>query len=190
MTASHVLEQLPLWVGGDLAEADAAAVQAHLDRCPDCRAAAQALAGSRDWLLEDSVAPFTAEDRLSLRAEVMARIRAEHPRRLRSWPRWLLAAAALGWFLLPQGPPRPAPAAVAQRPQPAPLPVPLPVPDPPSPIPVHRVRRPPVPPTPPDLSEPALARIELQTDNPNIRIIWLARSTAPVAPPDERGNPS
>lgn len=189
MTASHVLEQLPLWVGGDLAEVEAAAVQAHLDRCPDCRAAAQSLAESRAWLLEDAVPPFTAEDRVRLRAEVMAQIRAEKPGRVQLWPRLLLAAAVLGWILLSQGSPRPVPPSVAQRREPVALP--LVVPDPASaPVPVRRIRRPPVPPAPPEVPETALARIELQTDNPNIRIIWLARSTAPVAPPDERGNPS
>ena len=189
MTELHVVDRLSLWVGGDLAENDRDAVQAHLDRCPECRAAARALTESRAWLLQDSVPPFTAEDRLSLRADVMARIRAEHPRRLRSWPQLLLAAAALGGVLLYQNRPRPEPPSVAQRPAPAALPVPAP--DPPSPaIPVHRVRRHPSPIIPTEVPELALARIELQTDNPNIRIIWLARSTAPVAPPDQRVNPS
>lgn len=208
MTDRHVLDRLPLWVGGDLDPQEMAAVDAHLAACPNCRAAAEAFRQSRVWLTADEGIPFGAGDRAALRAEVMARLRA-HPQRasLRSWirPALALAAAALLLGIVLPALRRPpsvgaAPRTAAARPDAGPAGPSTPTsPDPrPRATPAaslmapSRARRPrdPLPlnalPDPDAPPQDGPARIELQTSNPNVRIIWLARTQAPsddLAPP-------
>jgi hypothetical protein len=187
---SHVLDLLPLWVEGDLNGTEQAAVDSHLAVCPACRSAAEQLKTSQAWLREAMAAPFDASDQGRLRRRVMDQIRTEIPakpvRRLTVRPALLAACAAtllvatLVWrrgrgddggapLLLPSPLPE-----VVQPPTP---------PDPPS----NRVDRQTAslhhprgrPASKPDLEptpqgEPT--RIEFQTADPNIRIIWLAQA--------------
>ncbi|NWJ40203.1 MAG: zf-HC2 domain-containing protein [Geothrix sp.] len=178
----HVLDQLPLWVEGDLDATDRTAVDHHLAQCPDCRSAAEDLRASQIQLREAMASPFDAADRERLRHQLMAQVRAETaakpPRRLIPRSALLAACAAsllLTVFLWRQGPtiavpqPTAAPRAPRQPPQP------------PSTMAVRQD-----PPTPhtrgpaasPREASPAAgpARIEFQTADPTIRIIWLAQS--------------
>ena len=178
----HVLHQLPLWVESDLDAADMAVVDHHLAQCPDCRSAAENLRASQIQLREAMVSPFGASDRERLRRQVVAQIRAEGAdKSVRSLLRHsaLLAACAasllLAVFLWRQGP-----AAVAPEPTSAPKGHQHPA----QPPPALAVRQ---DPSPPRTRGPAASarvaqppagptRIEFQTADPTIRIIWLAQS--------------
>lgn len=182
---SHVLDLLPLWAGDDLGTAEMAAVDRHLEGCPACRAAAEDLRASRAWLREAMAAPFGVADHARLRRALMDRVAAE-PRPRPLSPRMrisLLAAAALllaslTWALRqPQptapvaGPAVPEPALPGSKPA---LPQPHPLAARATPAPARRTpasarEEPPSPPATP-------ARIEFQTADPNIRIIWLAQA--------------
>lgn len=191
MTTRHIHDLLPLWAGGDLPERETEEVRAHLADCPDCRAEAEAYRSAVAWLRTSAEEPFTAVERADLRRAVMDRIRPQPGHRTPRSARWLLPAAAallLGISLVPwlrraatlQAPTvargmdpastpavahavahaaahaaAPGPAVVAARPRPS-------RPD------FHLASR-----------EAAVSRIEFQTANPNIRIIWLARASAP-----------
>lgn len=186
MTMRHVLDRLPLWVAGDLSERDAETVQEHLDHCPDCRTAAEALRTSQAWLREALAPPFDAADHAALREAVMARVRSEpSPRRIsRLTPRTVLLAAGAAALLiaaliplrhrLPAAPPSIASTVSPPAARPLPLPPFHPVPNPPTPLRLGRVR-----PTSRTRTEPASgpARIEFQTSDPALRIIWLAQAT-------------
>lgn len=180
MTRPHVLDQLPLWVEGDLAAPELEAVERHLADCPACREAADQLRQSQAWLREALASPFEAEDRARLRAAVMAHLATPPPAPRRFLvPSALLAAAAallvavLTWHPHAEGPglaPPPAP----HPPQTAPSPAPEPPKPPPGPRPQARSR----PDPQPDLAPAGgPARLEFQTADPTIRIIWLAQAT-------------
>jgi len=186
----HVLDQLPLWVEGDLDAASLAAVEHHLAQCPGCAAAAGDLRASQIRLREASTSPFDTSDRARLRRQVMAKVRSEAAarpvRRLAIRPALLAACAAslllaaLVWRRghdlqggAPQLMPPPLPEAV--------------LPSSPPELPSNTVRRQAAshphprgrPASNHDLEaapqgEPT--RIEFQTANPNIRIIWLAQA--------------
>ncbi len=182
----HVLDQVPLWVEGDLDPSELAAVDTHLDQCPECREAAERLRQSQAWLREAMASPFDASDQERLRQTVMEQIRAEAtPRPVRRFvtrPALLAACAAtllmatLTWRQThsvvppsssdsrPSLPPALPPAAedVAQAHS-----------TPVRAAPLHATRVPEVV-LPPPREEPA--RIEIQTPNPNVRIIWLAQA--------------
>ncbi|MDE3032332.1 MAG: zf-HC2 domain-containing protein [Acidobacteriota bacterium] len=186
MSTRHVLDRLPLWLEGDLPEREAEAIQNHLNHCPDCQAAAERLRTSQAWLREALAPPFDAADHAALREAVMAQVRsAPSPRRLsRLVPRAALlaagAAALLIAVLIPLRRRLPAPLPqVASAPS---LPPAHPLPPPPSrsapnsSIPLQMTRNHPLrmarvePP-------PGPTRIEFQTSDPSIRIIWLAQAT-------------
>ncbi len=197
MMTAHVLERLPLWVEGDLAAGEASAVQAHLPQCPACLAAAGALRESQTWLKEADAPPFTFEERQQFRREVMARIQADPPRKRRDATMilkvrpFLLAAAALGLFLVMKGLQRRASeplVLVAEKAQPQVQPAqPEPLPSPPSARIVHpRTVHLSSSASPAETSaslETTPSRIEFQTSNPQIRIIWLARAEGASAEP-------
>jgi len=90
----HVTEKLPLWVSGDLSEQEMLSVQAHLDSCPACSSEAQAYSETLSWLREPVEAPFTQEELLAVRNSVMAKIRKPEVSNARRFMPWLLAAAA------------------------------------------------------------------------------------------------
>lgn len=189
----HVLQQLPLWVGGDLDAERLAAVEHHLTQCPGCASAAGDLRASQHLLREATTSPFDASDQERLRRQLMARVRAEATarpaRRVLPWASLLAASAAslllaaLWW--------RQAPATAVPKPTPGPGAVPLLMPPPQAmatrqnPAPTRTrgpsaLARETLPPSVP-------ARIEFQTADPTIRIIWLAQkqSLAETSPPTE-----
>ncbi|HJW09484.1 MAG TPA: zf-HC2 domain-containing protein [Holophagaceae bacterium] len=194
MTSPHVLDQLPLWVEGDLPRPELEAVEQHLAGCLDCREAAHQLRQSQAWLRESLASPFEAADHARLQAAVMARLAtaAPAPRRFLAPSAFLAAAAALLVAVLTWHPraagPRLAPPPEPHPPQAAPNLGPIPsdaspgtAPSPgPGPRPQARSR--PAPPPDP-ISQPdptpqgGPARLEFQTADPTIRIIWLAQAT-------------
>ncbi len=194
MTAQHVLDRLPLWVGGDLDEAATAEVDAHLAACERCSAAAQALQKSQAWLKEASEAPFDEADHAALRRSVMARLQAEPEAslldRIQAFlrgSRLLLAAAAAllcavaTWARLHPGQMPGAPAVATQVPTPvvapaAPIKTGTPLPAQPTRPQLARVHARPLPTPATAAPDQGPARIELQTSNPHIRIIWLAKA--------------
>lgn len=185
----HVLDQLPLWVEGDLSGLDTETVQAHLDLCGSCRAAAEQLRTSQAWLREALVPPFAPIDHENLRRAVIVQIRMEaaaQPVRRLARPALLAACAAsllvgtLVWrqehaavTLPPLGTPSALPAEPATQAAPA-------IPPPMVRQGAARVARLKVPlrkseePASPPVEGPV--RIEFQTADPNVRIIWLAQA--------------
>lgn len=102
MTSFHVIEDLPLWVEGDLPEAETLRISEHLTECPSCRAVAEALQESQSWLKDAPPLPFDETDFAALRQDVLARLAAEAPARtharvfrLTTWGSLLATAAAL-----------------------------------------------------------------------------------------------
>lgn len=176
----HVLDQLPLWAGSDLEAAEMTAVDRHLEECPTCRAAAEDLRTSQAWLQEAMAPPFGVADHARLRRAVMDRVEVEprpRPRPPRLRPSLLAAAALLlasfTWALHRPRPVALVPVAGPAVPEPAP-PDPKPAPLQPHPLAI-RVAPAPVRPEPPTASA-GPTRIEFQTADPTIRIIWLAQA--------------
>ena len=190
MKTSHVLAQLPLWVEGDLDHPELAAIEAHLADCAACRLAAEHLKTSQDWLREATTPPFDASDRSRLRRSVMDQIYAEaaaQPSRRFPLRSALLAACAASLFVgmlvwrqergaeLQVSPPVASslPNVVGQPTQTDPHSI---LADP-RPSPSGRAHHLPIrgqeSESPPP-GEPA--RIEFQTADPTIRIIWLAQA--------------
>jgi anti-sigma factor RsiW len=189
MTTNHVLEQLPLWIEGDLSAQASDAVQAHLADCPTCHATAERLRTSQLWLKEAMEPPFEASDLVDLRQNVMGQLRQEQVtppvRGLAVRPTLLAACAAvllvagLAWrqertLAVP---------APAQKPVTSPIADAVPLHPDPSPVQLARIH-------PGDIqarirpkktAETApshgLARLEFQIPDSNIRIIWLAQAT-------------
>ena len=194
MTDRHVLDQLPLWIAGDLDAPETEAVQAHLDQCPDCRIAAGRLRDSQAWLRDALEPPFDAADHARLREAVLVQVlQAEPPGRAsRLGPRAALlatAAAALlilalshPWRQAPPASPLPAPPALAGTTVPAPQATAQTTPPRPAPLRLARAR--PAPREAAD-ADTGPARIEFQTSDPTVRIIWLAQAT-----PSTDSNPS
>ena len=193
MTNRHVLNRLPLWIAGDLDATETEAVQAHLDQCPDCRIAADRLSESRAWVRETLEPPFDAADHVRLREAILVQVRlAEPPHRAsRLRPRAALlatAAAALlvltlshPWHQAPPASPLPAPPALAGTTT-VPAPQATARTAPPRPAPLRLARARPAPREATD-ADTGPARIEFQTSDPTVRIIWLARAT-PHPEPD------
>ena len=200
MTTPHVLNQLPLWIEGDLSEAEARPVSDHLESCPSCRACAEALRESQTWLKDVPPLPFEDPDFAQVRRRVLEQLATDStaPARIKRAPQtlWrplLVAAASLLFILLASRgnlqKPQPVialPPPPSQAPEPPPTPSLPPVPTTPrvthgpspnpGPIPLPRPSQGAEP-----LKEPPTTaiRIELQTPNPNIRIIWLPNSSEP-----------
>ena len=185
MTMPHVLDRLPLWIEGDLEAADMAAVDRHLSQCPACQEAAEGLRASQAWVRESTTSPFDAADHGHLRRQVMGRIRAEaRPiRRLHLRPALMAAAALLLAVLVWQQPGGREGTPLPSDPLPSPLEVPpssaraaRPEPPPPATSLPHPRGR---PASKADLESPPQSeptRIEFQTADPTIRIIWLAQA--------------
>lgn len=177
----HVLDRLPLWVGGDVEVSEAAAIEAHLAQCESCRAEADALRRSQAWLKDAGVPPFGAEDREALRRAVLAQV-ASAPSVGRRWVGWGAAALAAASILLLTLSRKAVPAPEALAPH---LATAEPLRPAPESVPPIRVARRHAPPPRPELvrtAGPGASRIEIQTANPRIRIIWLARATQPDSP--------
>lgn len=74
MSCTQYENLLPLYAGGDLPEADAAALRAHLVLCPDCQALLNAYSESLAWLQHSSLPQFEEQVYSELRAAVHADI--------------------------------------------------------------------------------------------------------------------
>lgn len=189
MTAHHVLDLLPFWAGGDLTREETEAIEHHLFECPSCQLAAAKMKTSQAWLREAMASPFEASDRERLRRGVMDRVRTEpsqRPTRRLAVPSALFATAAalLAAFLtwspygggtVPapvQG--TPPPPKVAEKASP-PISQPMTAhPEIARATHLHARSLPRQEPESPPQGEPI--RIEFQTSDPNIRIIWLAQA--------------
>ncbi len=206
MNSFHVIDHLPLWVEGDLPETDSHRVSEHLLGCTSCRATAEALRESQSWLKDSPPPPFDEDDLMELRRKVLKRLPSEcllpsRTKAIRFFHKGPLVAAAAVLLLIlltpwirvqkanPQAEPEKrassslnprlalpptevrAPVQASPRVAPRSLPIRMPVMSPnkamgqeiPGETPVTQVR------------------IEMQTSNPAIRIIWLPRS--PSEPP-------
>ncbi len=201
MNSYHVIDHLPLWVEGDLSETEASQVSEHLIRCASCRAAAEALQESQACLKDSPPPPFDENDFMKLRRNVLEQLATQElpPARLKAvrlypWGPLVAAAAALlliflnPWTRTPEMSPRADPekrASSSSNPRlalpptkmrpPVQVPTVVPVRPLPDSKPVvfpSKVRSPEI------LVEipTTQVRIELQTPNPAIRIIWLPRS--------------
>lgn len=190
MTTEHVLEQLPLWIEGDLPDQAAEAVQVHLAACPSCQAAAEQLRTSQLWLKEALEPPFDASDFADLRQKVLGQIRLEQAappvRRFAIRPALLAACAALlviGLAWLQERPHVVAPP--LQKPAASPLVAATAIPADPSPPQIQvaqahsaavRMRARPREEAKATASA-GITRMEFQLPDSNIRIIWLAQAT-------------
>lgn len=187
----HVLDQLPLWVVGDLSAADLAQIEGHLAECPACAAAAEGLHTSQAWLREALAPPFVPIDHENLRHAIMAQIRTEAAakavHRLAIRPA-LLAACAASLLIATLIWRRDRPAVASAPGIPASMATLRPGVEPTQEASPRLARHDParvlLPPTrprtavaPADSPPEGPARIEFQTADPTIRIIWLARAT-------------
>jgi hypothetical protein len=203
MTCKKMEKVLPLFEGRDLDPARMSEVAAHLASCERCRGVHAELAAGRAFLEASPPAPLSEADYAGLRRAVWSRIETDAVRPARGRVgRVILAsagltAAALAAILvlharpeLPRAAGRtgavvareePAVAALPEAPREEPPPPPTPA----TPVgytPRKAVR------TAARGSESRVVRIEFQTANPDVRIIWLVKKgeTAPAAAPAGR----
>jgi hypothetical protein len=180
---------IALDAGGDLAPAEAAQLQAHLEACAPCRELARSIGESQAGLKALAGAGLDEDALARWRRGLLARIDAEPRRRILGW-RWAWAAAAAMALValvavpqLPRRTPSKGPVAsprspVAQAVPPAlasPPPVARAVPSasarPPRPPAAIAHRRPLHPPAPAPVAEPLL--VKLETADPNVVIYWF-----------------
>ncbi|HKC24020.1 MAG TPA: zf-HC2 domain-containing protein [Thermoanaerobaculia bacterium] len=183
MRCRDVEALLPLFAGADLDARTAAAVGEHVALCPRCSADSEALRGTLLFLAESPEPPLDDAFHLDVRRDVLHRLRAEP--RSRRYPTFLLAAAAalLLALALTRRAPRPAPIAGPPTPPPA-TPAPVAIAagapaTPASPRGASAKRRLPARGRRPSATLPAVhvTRIEIQTPNPHVRIVWLASAS-------------
>lgn len=208
MSCEHIQALLALYAGDDLGDEERMDVQTHLRTCETCAAADAEYRASISLAREATEPRFDEAFYASIRGTVLAEIA---PRQARRWPhRVALALAAsllvaagmlllVAWLRAPGAADQDLRAEQKDTPQPATPdrvnPTPEPGPEPPSPKPrrVHRV----VPPrrtvasevatAKPD-AEPEMLRIEYQTADPNVRVIWFApKQTESPAGQDKTG---
>ena len=206
MRSTHVLDRLPLFIEGDLPESELDSIQAHLAVCDTCRQVALAFRESQAWVKGAPELPFEEADYDRLRQNVIAQIQESEARgagkvrpfMLKAWPPLLLAAGALAIVftrssLRPPSASTPATTAVPTPPSHAPsiAAIPGPASTLPKPGPVQaRLQSKSLPPQVITPAEGGPARIELQTSNPQIRIIWLARALPAPDPVNSINDPS
>jgi len=96
----QIRQHLFAYTDGELPEAERRALQAHLEGCPDCRAAAARWATLAGVFFRPPQPPPTSSDAFVRR--VMARVDAERRERLAGWAawegawRWLVPALGVG----------------------------------------------------------------------------------------------
>ncbi|MFN0083971.1 MAG: anti-sigma factor family protein [Blastocatellia bacterium] len=187
---------IPLFAGGDLPSLEAGALRAHLAGCPRCAAMAAEFTDCREWFQSLRTPAFDERALEDMRGAVLGAINDDAPRdawrRRRLRPRLLLLAASLLLFaglglLARHFATKPAPDLTNETRREA-RPAPSPATRGEAP-PAQRVARPrraapraPMAPSPvqTDLAsadstdKPRTLRIEMQTEDPNIRIIWFA----------------
>lgn len=190
MRCAKVGKALPLSVGDDLDAGRSGEVSAHLAVCERCRALEAGLRDSREWLESVPPPPLEESDYSAVRRGVWERIEGKGNTAAERLPRHagrlvlaggLLAGALLAAFLSvrshsrtlqPEARGLVASPAAAATPEPGLL-----VRNSPDPSPVHAIStaprarvRPAVPP-----AGSSVVRIEFQTANPGVRIIWLVK---------------
>jgi anti-sigma factor RsiW len=190
MRCSKVAKALPLYVGHDLKEGRSREISAHLERCGPCRAIEAGLRESRAWLEAGPRPPLDETDYSAVRRGVWQRIESQEEgagkRRLPGAGRLvlaggLLAAALLAALLSVRQRPEAFPPAV-QRPAVSPVTAPAvepvvtadgsPEPAPDETISSARPAR--VRPAA-RAEQQSVVKIEFQTANPGVRIIWLVK---------------
>jgi len=202
MTCRKMDKVLPLFVGRDLDPARMNEVAEHLAACERCRGLHAELAAGRAFLETSPAAPLSEVDYADLRLAVRRRIETDARRPARSRVgRLVLASAGLVTVALaailvlharPEVPRAPRGTGVASREEPALAALPA--------APLEEPTAPPAPAT--SLAdtprkavrtarrgpESRVVRIEFQTANPDVRIIWLVKKgeTAPAAAPAGR----
>jgi hypothetical protein len=189
MRCAKVEKALPLYVGRDLEAGRSHEVSAHLASCERCRALEAGLRDSRAWLESAPRPPLEESDYSAVRRGVWQRIEAEGGLAGHRAPRagrlvlvgGLLAGALLAVSLLvrPRSEAlRPATRRLAASPVTAPTVVPVQVAEnSPEAAPRETIRSIPrarVRPAAPVVS-PSVVKIEFQTANPGVRIIWLVK---------------
>lgn len=201
MTCRKMERALPLFVGRDLDPARMSQVAAHLAACERCRGLHEELAAGRAFLEASPAAPLSEADYADLRRAVWIRIETGVGRPTRGrLGRLILASAgvmavALAAILVlhrPEHPQAPGRTGAAFREEPAV-----------AALPAAPREEPPAPPEPVTAGgytprkavrtaargpESRVVRIEFQTANPDVRIIWLVKKgeTAPAAAPAGR----
>lgn len=189
MRCAKVVRSLPLYVGRDLDAGRSGEISAHLARCERCRALEAGLRESRAWLESAPPPPLHESDYSAVRHDVWQRIEAEsvvaekrppHTRRL-VLAGGLLAGALLAVFLSVHPRPEvPHPGAprlaaspvmttalepvVAAETSSEPAPIPL----------IRSAARARVRQAAP-AARASVVKIEFQTANPGVRIIWLVK---------------
>jgi anti-sigma factor RsiW len=189
MRCAKVGRALPLFVGRDLDAGRSGRVSAHLTECERCRALEAGLRESREWLQSVAPPPLNESDYSAVRRGVWERIEAKGntaaERRRRAGrlvlAGGLLAGALLAVFLSVHSHSRTL-QPEAQRLAASPAAVPTLEPSllaksSPDPSPAHAIPWAPRararPAGPPAIS--SVVRIEFQTANPGVRIIWLVK---------------
>jgi len=189
MRCSKVGKVLPLYVGDDLDVGRSREISAHLARCEVCRALEAGLRGGRAWLESAPPPPMDEAEFASVRRGVWRRIEADgrvagkDPRRAGRLvlAGGFLAGALLAAFLFLRPRPealQPVARAIAVSP-PAALSVepsrivessPSPAPRHPTHSLSHARVRPAM-----TAARRSVVKIEFQTDNPGVRVIWLVK---------------
>ena len=202
MTCRRVEKDLPLFVGRDLGPARMAEIAAHLAVCERCGVLHSELAAGRAFLEASPAPPLSQDDYATLRRAVWRRIETGTGRPAgRRAGRLVLASAgvlavALAAIVVLRArldlPRAAGPIAAAVRAEPAVAVLPT--------APREESVSPPAPATSgPDTlrkavrparrrPDPSVVRIEFQTANPDVRIIWLVKKgeAAPAAAPAGR----
>jgi anti-sigma factor RsiW len=193
---------LPLFVGRDLDPARMSQVAAHLSACERCRGLHEELAAGRAFLEASPAAPLSEADYADLRRAVWSRIETDAGRPARGRVgRIILASAglmavALAAILIlharPEFPRAAGRTGAAAREEPAVAALPAATREEPPALPapvtsVGNTSRKAVR-TAARGAESRVVRIEFQTANPDVRIIWLVKKgeTAPAAAPAGR----
>ena len=192
MNCTHIQNLLPLYIEGDLPSQQADTVRAHLFSCPRCRESVSEYEASQEWLRAS--ASTQLDDRFfdDLRASVWRGIEESNKPSV-FFPRWswaiafallLITAGALLYSSMP--PVRDVPDVVKLPPSPGtPSVAAVTEPHPPEvkrrPRRMRPLRMTPLLPAPAQAERTEVAhdgsdsmlRIEIQTADPNVRIIWL-----------------
>ena len=186
MSCRRVQQLLPDYAGHDLDAGDKAMVVAHLPECAACSGLADEFLRSRQLLHRLEPAPFDEKAYAEIRSRVLEKI-SRKPVASPFLPRlaWGLAAVVFVAVLLGsrfidhRGEPRPIAAKIPEVITPPP-----PAAAPPAPPSVIAERREPPraqkrrrPAAPPVQAALVKVRMEIQTSDPNIRIIWFTQGT-------------
>lgn len=191
MNCGRIEERLPLFVSGDLAPPEMDEMRRHIDSCEACAGLAALLNEDASWLRRTGAPEFDESELAALRSSVNRRLdeEAAAPGLLEMFTRFLawrpvIAAAAIILIALiylfsdrTTAPEEPLIVRDAEIRDGGVIEDPKPVKPPPAKKQVKRTRRRPAGDRMLAQAEPAQAtplRIEIQTTDPNIRIIWLA----------------